>query len=94
MDVVGEVSVETVSDVLAQAEGWVEDPEVPAPDAPDEVHEDLQSLLWVWGEAGEKGGMGGGERNMQRNVQPWRWELLCGGTRNLMARKLGTLPFV
>lgn len=58
MDIVGEVSVENVSDILAQAEGWVEDPQVPAPDSPDNVHEDPQSLLWVRGEVGEKGGVG------------------------------------
>lgn len=92
MDVVGEVSVESVSDILAQAEGWVEDPQVPAPGGPDEVHEDLQSLLWVR-EVGRREAWGC-ERSMQRNVPPWRRELLCGGTRNLMARKLPTLPFV
>lgn len=66
MDVVGEVSVETVSDTLAQAEGWVEDPEVPAPDAPDQVHEDPQSLLWVRGEVGRR--------------EAWGWEReICKG---------------
>lgn len=99
VDVVREVSPETVSDVLAQTEGRVKDPDVPAPGTPDEVHEDLHCLVWVRGEVGdgqggEEGRGGGGERNMQRNVPPWRWQLLSGGTRNLMARKLPALCFV
>lgn len=99
VDVVREVSLETVSDVLAQTEAWVDDPEFLASGAPGEVPEDLQRLVWVGGEVedgqgGEEGRGRGGERNMQRNVPPWRWPLLCGGTRNLMARKLPTLSFV
>lgn len=99
MDVVREVSLETVSGVLAQTEAWVDDPQFMASGSPGEVHEDLQCLVCVEGEmgdgqGGEEGRGRGGERNMQRNLPPWRWPLLCGGTRNLMARKLPTLSFV
>ena len=82
MDVVWEVSLETISEVLAQIEGRVEDANIPTPGAPDKVHEGLQCLLWA-------------ERDKHtKECTTLEMGMLCGRTRNLAAGKLLTFPFL
>lgn len=72
VDVGREVSAEALSDLPTHVEGRMEDADVPSPGAPDKVKEDLNHLV-----------CGGGDKHTKGHG-PWRWELLCGTTSNLL----------
>lgn len=70
VDVGREVSAQALSDLPAHVEGRMQDAHVPSPGAPDKVEEDSNHLVC------------GGRGQTHKGTRPWRWELLCGKTRN------------
>lgn len=78
MDVVWEMSLKAFLEVPAQAEGGVEDADVPAPGLLAYIHEDLYDDLW-------------GARDRQtKNCATLEMAALCGKTRYQVARRRPT----